>query len=188
MTDPLPPTVMSHVHELHDAFERAGLAYAFGGAIALGYATREPRMTIDVDVNVFVPQADAARVVAALPASLRGDAELTQRLLRDGQARVRSGMYPIDIFLNNLPVHDEAAKRIRFVRFDELTIPVLSALDIVAFKAMFNRSKDWADIVAVLEARAVSLADVERELHELGGDDAERLARLKAAANEARAS
>ena len=41
---------------LHHALDDAGIPHAVGGAIALGYYA-EPRATIDVDINVFVPVA-----------------------------------------------------------------------------------------------------------------------------------
>jgi hypothetical protein len=38
--------------------------------------------------------------------------------------------------------------------FEEITMPVLSAEDIVIFKAMFNRPKDWLDIEQVILTQA----------------------------------
>ena len=47
---------------LTGAFERAGIPYAVGGAIALGYYA-EPRATKDIDVNIFLPETEAKRVL-----------------------------------------------------------------------------------------------------------------------------
>lgn len=41
-----------------------------GGALALAYATHEPRGTRDIDVNVFVASTEAQAVFAALPAGV----------------------------------------------------------------------------------------------------------------------
>ena len=44
------------------ALEQSGIPWAFGGALALAYATSEPRGTRDVDVNVFVSSDHAVDV------------------------------------------------------------------------------------------------------------------------------
>ena len=59
----LAPTSMDTVA---DAFERSGLPYAFGGAIALLYAG-EPRSTADIDLNVFINADAAARALDTVP-------------------------------------------------------------------------------------------------------------------------
>ncbi len=57
--------------EIDDALSGAGLAHAFGGAIALAFCTEEPRGTRDLDVNVFVAPELAGQVLAALPAGVQ---------------------------------------------------------------------------------------------------------------------
>lgn len=188
MNGPLPESVVDRVLALNRALTAAGLPFAFGGAIALGYATAEPRMTRDVAVNAFVDAADAARVLSALPPELDADDALCRILERDGQARIQAGMFPVDLFLDNMQLHREAAGRGRAVPFAGTTIPVLSALDIVVFKAMFDRTGDWADIKAVFAAQAVSLRDAQREIAALVGDADHRVARLREAAEAARVS
>lgn len=39
---------------VHGRLDDVGISHAFGGALALGYVA-EPRGTVDIDVNVFVP-------------------------------------------------------------------------------------------------------------------------------------
>jgi len=52
---------------IHAALMAAGIPHAFGGAIALAYCTGEPRATIDLDINVFVPHIAPDGAIAALP-------------------------------------------------------------------------------------------------------------------------
>src|SRR6185295_6284205 len=59
------PSLPDKVVALHHALARAGVAHAFGGALALAYYA-EPRTTVDVDVNVFVTVDHADDVAAAL--------------------------------------------------------------------------------------------------------------------------
>src|SRR5205823_5660985 len=101
------------------------LAHAFGGAIALGYCTLEPRGTRDLDVNVFVSPDRAADVLGALPDSVAITAPNCQQLTQEGQVRVWWEDTPIDLFLDVLSFHREVAKSVRYVSFMDRTIPVL---------------------------------------------------------------
>jgi hypothetical protein len=166
---------MSKLSELllavHDSLARAGIPHAVGGAIALGYCTLDPRGTRDLDFNVFVGPERAREVFAALPEEVEVNGERLERLERDGQVRLRSGITPVDLFLNVLPFHDRVAAQVREVPFEGRTIPVLSCTALVVFKAMFDRTQDWADIEAMVEARSFDPAEASQWIRELLGDD-----------------
>jgi hypothetical protein len=165
---------------VHDALTDARLPHAFGGAIALGYCTFEPRGTRDLDVNVFVPPARAAGVLAGLPRGVAFSAVDAERLARDGQARVWWEDTPIDLFLDVLGFHREVAKGVRRVPFAERTIPVVGCTALAVFKAMFDRTRDWADIEAMVEASAVDVEQVLRWVTEMSGSDSRPAQRLLA--------
>lgn len=169
---------------IHDALAEAGLAHAFGGAIALAYCTDEPRGTRDLDVNIFTDASNAERALAALPSAVKVTPENVAKVLRDGQDRLDWDGTPIDVFLNNAPFHDAVAEGVVWVPLAGREVPVLDCASLVVFKALFNRTKDWADIEAVaarspaqVEAAAVAVATLVGE-----GDPAcERLAEIVAA-------
>ena len=163
--------------EIHRALDRARLPHAFGGAIALAYCTLDPRGTSDIDVNVFVPQAEYARVVDALPAAVRWTDDDLSKLARDGQVRIWWDENPVDVFLDYAPVHADAARNRRLVPFYGQTVPVLGPVELAVFKAMFNRTKDWADIEAMIAARTLDVDVVAEKLRDMLGED-ERLERL----------
>jgi hypothetical protein len=140
---------------VHDSFDHAHLPHAFGGAIALAYCTREPRGTRDVDVNVFVGPDQADAVAAAMPSPVVVDADALELLRRDGQARFWWDDTPIDLFLDVHAFHRQVAMEIREVPFEDHSIPVLSCEALAVFKAFFNRTRDWADIEAMLEAASL---------------------------------
>lgn len=175
---------MSNLSELlfavHDSLEQAGIPHAVGGAIALGYCTLDPRGTRDLDFNVFVGTERAREVLAALPDTVEVSGERLERLERDGQVRLRSGTTPVDLFLNVLPFHDHVARHVRQVPFEGRTIPILSCTALVVFKAMFDRTQDWADIEAMVEARSFDADEVNEWIREMLGND-RRLAQLAAA-------
>lgn len=137
---------------VHDALRRRRIPHAFGGAIALAYCTEEPRGTRDLDVNVFVPPADGASVLAALPADVVATDHDQRRIEQDGQARLWWGDTPIDLFFDVHDFHRQVGASIRMVSFLERRVPVLACTDLAVFKAMFNRTKDWADIEEMVAA------------------------------------
>jgi len=168
---------------VHDALVAADLPHAIGGAIALGYCTLEPRGTRDLDVNVFVRPERVRDVFAALPNAVAVTALNVEQGEREGQVRVWWEDTPIDLFLSVLHFHDEVAKGVRNVPFMDRTIPVLGCTALAVFKAMFDRTRDWADIEAMIEAKAIDVDEAVAWIREMSGPDspeARRLAALRA--------
>ncbi len=58
-------------------------------------------------------------------------------------------------------------------------LPFLSCTDLAVFKAFFDRTKDWADIEAVLEAGTADVHAAIGWLVDLLGGDDPRVARLR---------
>lgn len=173
------PTLVEKLHVVHAALRRADLRHAFGGAIALAYCTNEPRGTRDLDVNIFIPAERAREAAEALPAEVVVRDEDIDQILRDGQTRVWWDDTPIDLFLNNLPVHDEVAAEVRWVPLGGKDIPVLSCESLVLFKSFFNRTKDWADIEAICEVDPSILLHAADRVESLVGADDEFVTRLR---------
>jgi hypothetical protein len=163
---------------VHESLTKAGLPHAFGGAIALGYCTLEPRGTRDLDVNVFVPPDRADDVLGALPDSVTVTAVNSEALAREGQVRVWWEDTPIDLFLDVLSFHREVAKSVRHVSFMDRTIPVVGCTALAVFKAMFDRTRDWADIEAMIEVSAIDLDEAVRWTQKMDGPDSVRARRL----------
>jgi predicted nucleotidyltransferase len=137
------------------ALTDGGIDHAFGGAIALAYCTQEPRGTRDVDVNLFVGPEQADRVLGALPADVTITKQDRATAKRDGQVRVRWDETPIDLFFNMHEFHSEVADSVVEVPFQGVRIPVLGCEALLVFKAMFNRTRDWADIEAMIAGGGV---------------------------------
>lgn len=149
-------TLTQRIVGLHEALDVAGLAHAFGGALALAFCTLDPRATQDIDVNVFVGTDRVSDVLAGLPDGVAASAAARRQLGRDGQARLRWDTTPVDVFLSNHSFHDEAAQRCRLVPFAGLDdLPVLACEDLAVFKAFFARPKDAVDIAAMADAGAI---------------------------------
>jgi hypothetical protein len=172
--------LVERIVAVHRALDAASVPHAFGGALALAWCTERARGTIDIDVNVFVPHADAPAVLAALPDGITVTEANREQLARDGQTRLWWDTTPIDVFFNTTDFHAAAARRARRQHFAGVDVPFLSCRDLAVFKAFFNRTKDWADLEEMAAADALDVEAVLGTLvRYLGGDD-ERVTRLRA--------
>jgi hypothetical protein len=173
------PSLARQVLAIDHALRR--VPHAFGGALSLAYYA-EPRATIDIDLNVFVPAADAERVLGPLRV-LGADVTAAdlQRIDHDGQGRVRWQGTPVDLFFAYDPFHDAAAAATRRVPFADAEIPILSAEHLIVCKVVFNRSKDWVDIEAMIAAATgIDVAEVLRWVGRIAGDEDPRYERIVA--------
>ena len=163
---------------IDDALRAASIPHAFGGAISLAYCVEEPRGTRDLDVNIFVDASDADRVLAILPDGVRVTAKDVAVVERDGQTRLWWDGVPVDVFLNNLPLHEAAAEGVVWVPLEGRRIPVLDCASLVIFKSLFDRPKDWADIHAVYSATPEDVEIAGRALADLVGEEDPAFKRL----------
>jgi hypothetical protein len=158
----------------------ARVPHAFGGALALAYWA-EPRATIDIDVNLFVPTERAAEALdplAGLGADVTGAAE---RIEHDGQVRVFWEATPLDLFFAYDAFHVAADEAAVEVPFAGTTIRVLSAEYLTVCKAVFDRPKDWVDIEAMRDLGThIDVAEVLRWVGRVAGDDDPRYTRVAA--------
>lgn len=172
-------TLAEKVVALHHALDAAGMPHAFGGALALGWCTHQPRGTADIDVNVFVSTRRTTALRAALPAEVAWTATDTRQLKRDGQTRLYWDTTPVDVFLNTTEFHESAVDRVSVEPFAGEMLPFLSCFDLAVFKAFFDRRRDWADLEDMLRAQSVDVDDVIETLTTFLGADDERIAKLR---------
>ena len=172
------PSLPDKVVALDQALAGAKIDHAFGGALALAYYA-EPRATVDVHVNVFVPPDEHAEVFAALgPLGVERPKD-EKLILRDGQSRWRWGRNPVDLFFANDPIHTAMKKGARKVPFGDIRIPILSPEHLIVCKAFFDRPKDWLDIEQILVTeRDLDLGEIEAWLDKGLGPNDPRLERL----------
>ncbi len=178
---PLPDKVIA----IHEALRTARISHAVGGALALAYYA-EPRATIDIDLNLFVPATRWREVVDVLEQlGVKADDLDVSALERDGQCRLWWSDNPVDLFFAYDPIHRAMQKEARRVPFEGAMLPILAPEHLAVCKAMFDRRKDWLDIEKMLIANDdFDLAAVEAWLNRMVGEDDPRLERL----NEVRAS
>jgi hypothetical protein len=164
---------------IKNALEEVRIPHAFGGALALAFHIAEPRGTRDIDLNLFVPTDKARSVLASLPPEVAWTDHDVDEIERNGQVRVFWDDTPVDLFFVTHPFHTNASTHIELVPFAGEEIPILAADDLAVFKAYFDRTKDWADIEAMIGAGSLDIHVVLGWLVDLLGGDDRRVARLR---------
>ncbi len=173
------PSLPDKVLAVHAALRAARVPHAIGGALALAYYA-EPRATIDIDLNVFIPPERWEDVLGALaPLGVDASGIDPAALLRDGQCRVWWGQNPVDVFFTNEPIHAEMPGQVRRLPFAGETLPFVAPEHLAVFKAIFDRPKDWLDIEQMLLAtEGLDVSEIETLLAQMVGEDDPRLKRL----------
>jgi len=171
--------ILDKVLQLHEALDSAGIGHAFGGALALAFHVARPRGTADINLNVSVPAERAAEVLKALPSGVAHTAAHVATVARDGQVRLAWGRTPVDLFFPQHLLHRVVAGRTVSMPLGNGSVPVLSATDLTTFKALFNRTKDWADIEEMVAFGSPNVAESLSWLEEILGPDDARIARLR---------
>jgi hypothetical protein len=168
---------------VHEHLDAASVPHAFGGALALSYVA-DPRGTVDIDVNVFVPVDDIGIVLTALePLGLEPEGDLDRWMPAAG-LRLRSAQhpFPVDLFLSLAELYEEVRQRSALQPFGpkgEL-IPVLGAEDRARFKLSFGRPKDWVGQRSMVASVPLDVEYIERQALALRGPSMHpRLARLR---------
>lgn len=174
-------TLVDRVLAVAAALEAGAIDWALGGALALAYATEEPRGTRDIDVNVFVPSAAVARVFAALPQGIAHSAADERSVVDTDQVRLWWDDTPVAIFFAASDFHMQVATRIRRVPFAGSHVNVLGAEDLAVFKALFDRPRDWVDIDEMAATRALDRPVAAGRLASLLDPSDPRIARLAGA-------
>jgi hypothetical protein len=164
------PSLADKVLAVDRVLADAGLEHAIGGAIAFAYYG-EPRMTRDIDVNVFVPT-EQWREVARCLTPLGVDTEVDeQELPRDQEVKVMWDRNPVHLFFSHDELHAAMPAAVREVPFANATIPIVSPEHLIIRKATLGRPKDWLDIEAILTAETpLDLTEIKAWLGRLAPD------------------
>ena len=177
---PMPKDALEAGLELAAALEKAGLPYALGGALAYG-VWAVPRGTVDVDINIYVDDAQLDRVFTVLESEgyqLDRVVSLTDAGRR-GMFVAMLGRLRLDVFLPSIPFSWESHETRVQVRIDEQHYWFLSAEALCVFKLLFFRGKDLVDLERLIAVRGGKLDVVYVRAHivELMGEDDERVAK-----------
>jgi hypothetical protein len=140
--------------EAHELLDAKGIRHAFGGALALNYYA-QPRLTMDVDINIAVPVEDADEVIDAfVEQAFELESPLVEERAPVAGTRLRRNRDILDLFFAFDDFHAKVVRNARIFPFsaggEVVELPFLSADDLVVMKMSSNRAKDWVDIEAML--------------------------------------
>ena len=178
--------VLNRATDVHQRLLDAGIDNAIGGALALAYHIDDPRATQDIDINVSLPATHAVHALEVLPEDVPWDGQTLDRIREDDQVRIMwpvAGQVPIplDLFFAVDRFHDTVQERAISVPMLQSMVKVLSATDLAVFKALYDRSKDWPDIIAMRDAHdsALDIEDAAQWVTAIVGPDDSRVERLR---------
>jgi hypothetical protein len=167
---------VDRVVTLHQALTSRSVTHAFGGALSLAYHA-EPRGTVEIDLNVFLPPTEATAVIEGLrPIGIEAPPQRTEGMIPVAGLRCPWEDTHVDLFFSYDPEFFESVRsRIERHAFEDSRhqlhdLPFLSAEDLCVFKITFDRQKDWADIEAMLAEDSLDEPYVQTWLLHLRGD------------------
>ena len=165
--------------ELHEALQDAGIPHAFGGCDRPCLPDPQPPRH---KRHRRQPLRPGGRLVRRARGPSRWNSNnppgTEEQLARDGQIRLWWEGTPVDLFFDYDPIHAEAARNRKLVPFSGTEIPVLGPVELVVFKAMFDRTRDWADIEEVARAGTLDVDAVRDALSRMLDPDDHRFERL----------
>lgn len=149
------------IEDLAELFERLGIRYAFGGALANNY-WGIVRATQDADCLVLIPalryqeladelsrlgfvmQDDHGHEVPLVVPQMRKEAD-EQKLMRVFRESLKA-----ELFVPFIPLQDEILRRAVRLRLEQRSVQVTTAEDLILLKMVFRREKDLRDIRGIL--------------------------------------
>lgn len=174
------PSALDVAIELGAAFEAHHIDYAIGGALAYGF-WGIPRATVDVDINLFCPEAALAEVVqVTAPLGIALDVEAARSQAEaDGLIVVQYRGMRVDLFVPSIPFSWEALRTRVRVTLKGHAVWILSAEATAVFKLLFFRAKDVVDLQRLVAVQGARLDDayVRRWIVDMVGEDDARVAR-----------
>lgn len=179
-----PLVVLERAVLLHRVLEAAGIGHALGGALALAYHVQEARATRDIDLNIHLDPDDPESLLRLLPGDVPWTAADIRTIRTTGQVRLLwphpdgQPAIPLDLFFRQGPFHDLVNARAERVAMLDDVVPIVSATDLMVFKMLFDRRKDWADIEELLRYGKVDVEQARGWLTQIVGADDPRHATL----------
>lgn len=179
-----PLIVLERAVAVHQRLEAAGVGHALGGALALAYHVSEARATRDIDLNVAADPANPAPLLRLLPEDVPWDGSDVRTIRETGQVRLwwphpdGQPAIPLDLFFPQSELHELVNRRAVRVAMLDATVPILSATDLLIFKMLFDRRKDWADIEELLRHSHADVRDARAWLVRIVGSGDRREAKL----------
>lgn len=156
-----PNKLIESVLDLQKRLEEAGVACVLIGGLAVS-AWGEPRGTRDVDLKVLLKREDAQRLLDLLGVDFTPlHADPLEAIRRNGILFVHNRFgVRIDLLLADTEFDEAAIRRARSVELQpRRTVRVCSPEDLIVYKLLTPRGRDYDDIVGVIQRQGDVLDD-----------------------------
>ena len=146
--------LIDFVKDVAKSLDREKILYAISGAIA-NMVWGVPRATHDVDILVSTSALKLPKLIEIFLASgCQGNVkDAINQARKDYLIRLRYGKSWIEIFLPAISYHHNVLKRRVAVDIEGIPVWFITAEDLVILKLLFHRTRDMADIKAILATR-----------------------------------
>jgi predicted nucleotidyltransferase len=128
--------------------ENQKIQYAVIGGIA-NQIWGQARFTYDIDIKVLVPDSDYKRLrmtlTKAFSESGRPDLPTNPLIVS-----VKVGEIIVDFLLSTPGYEEQLVKRAIHYKFEDLSLWICTAEDLIIQKAVAGRAKDWQDIEGIV--------------------------------------
>lgn len=140
---------------VHDVLEAGAIAHALCGGLAANLYREEVRATMDVDFACSVGPARLLDIVE----QLEGAGWTAEAYWRNGeQLRLSHATLPrVDCILATTDFEHAAIARAHPARIEGRNVPVLAPEDLIVFKLVAGRARDYEAVAAIINARAARL-------------------------------
>jgi hypothetical protein len=142
--------------DLVAAFARTSAPwYVFGAQAAIVHGVS--RVTADVDITVIFDRNESEVLIQILKAEgfepRAGDIDT---IIEESRVipvvHLKSGI-PIDIIIGGEGLEEQFASRSQFHKFDQVSVPVACAEDVITMKVLAGRDKDIDDVRAIVAVK-----------------------------------
>ena len=154
--------------EVHEILVEAGVVHALCGGIAANLYRAEIRATTDVDFYILV----ASTQLVALTREFEGHGWRAHPFWRSNeQLRLEKDETPrVDCLIAATDFERAALHRTLAAPFEGRPIPVLSPDDLIVFKLVAGRARDYEAVIAIINTagRELDVPYIKASLTELG--------------------
>lgn len=156
MATPSSLSALAAARRIAERLDEDHLPYAIGDALALG-VWGAPRATKDVDLTIFIEEAELGRAFDALErAGVMLERETAIREVRQiGMFKGRAGRLFVDVFITGHPQYEDMRRR-RVAIDDPVSgraLSFISAEDLALHKLIYGRPKDVIDLEQLFARR-----------------------------------
>jgi predicted nucleotidyltransferase len=156
----------------HEILAEAGVPHALCGGLAANLYRDEVRATTDVDLAVA---AGPARVVELVGAFTHANWQAEPYWQRGEQIRLTHPDLPrVDCIIATTDYERAAIERSLPARIEGREVNVLTAEDLIVFKLMAGRARDYEAVAAIINARGrrLDVAYIKGWLEQFGAQEA----------------